>query len=168
MRVARRTSLSATPEQREALRELARSRARDEADRARGILLSLERRTGGEIGDVLGVKANTVRVWRMAFRREGVEALRTRPRPGPRAWKSPVALAVVEDLLGGTIVNRTIWTLPRLQRAIRERTGVSISKSRLSVVMRKKGASGVGDPGTPCAGARTRKRSSGPALGSNS
>lgn len=167
MKVARRTSLSATPEQREALRELARSRVRAEADRARGVVLSLERRTGGEIGGVLGVKANTVRVWRMAFRGGGVEALRTRPRPGPRAWKSAVALEVVEDLLGGSIVNRTVWTLPRLQRAIQERTGVSISKSRLSVVMRKKGASGVGGPGTRCAGARTRKRSSGPALGSN-
>ncbi len=168
MKVARRTDLSATPEQRRALRELARSPARGEADRARGILLSLERRASGEIGDVLGVKANTVRVWRMAFRSGGVEALRARPRPGRSAWKSPVALEVVEDVLGGSIVNRTIWTLPRLQRVIRERTGISISKSRLSVVMRKKGAFGVGGHGTRCADARTRKRSTGRALGSSS
>ncbi len=166
--MARRTRLSATPEQRGALRELARSAERGEADRGRGILLSLERRSGGEIGAVLGVKANTVRVWRMAFRRGAVAALRTRPRRGRRAWKSPAALAVVEDILGGSVVNRTVWTLPRLQRAIRERTGVSISKSRLSVVMRKKGASGAGGPGTPCAGARTRKRSTARACGSSS
>ncbi len=153
-----RTSISATAEQRESLAGLARSADRREADRARAILWSLERRPGEEIGCALGVKANTVRKWRVGFRKGGVAALRSRPHPGRASWKSPAALRVVEEVLAEPVVNGANWTLPRLQRVIEERTGVCISKSRLSVVLRKKGASGAGARGTPCVAARTPRR----------
>jgi len=58
------------------------------------------------------------------------------------------ALLVVAEVLSGPGADRPNWTLPRLQGEIERRTGVSISKSRLSVVMRKKGGSGGGGPGT--------------------
>ncbi len=157
-----RTSISATAEQREALAGLARSAHRAEADRARAILWSLERRTGEEIGGLVGVKANTVRKWRVRFRNHGVDGLRARPHPGRAPWKSPAALRVAEEVLAEPVVNGPNWTLPRLRRVIAERTGVEISKSRLSVVLRKKGASSADARATRCAAARTRKRSSAP------
>lgn len=157
-----RTSLSATAEERDGLLALARSADRREADRARAILWSLERQTGEEIGRALGVKANTVRKWRVGFRTRGVAGLRSKPHPGRAPWKSPAALRVVEEVLAAPVVNGANWTLPRLKRVIEERTGVCISKSRLSVVMRKKGASGGGARGTRCAVARTARRSRAP------
>ena len=84
--------------------------------------------------------------------------MRSRPHPGRAPWKSPAALRVVEEVLAEPVVNGANWTLPRLQRVIEERTGVCISKSRLSVVLRKKGASGAGARGTACAAARTPRR----------
>lgn len=153
-----RTSLSATAEQAEALRGLAGSADRREADRARAILWSTERRTGEEIGRALGVKANTVRKWRGRFRRAGVDGLRSRRHPGRAPWKSPAALRVVEEVLAEPVVNGMNWTLPRLQRVIEERTGVRISKSRLSVVLREKGVSGAGARGTACGTAKTPRR----------
>ena len=157
-----RTSLSATAEQREALAGLARSAHRAEADRARAILWSLERRTGEEIGGRVGVTANTVRKWRVGFRDHGVDGLRARPHPGRAPWKSPAALRVANEVLAEPVVNGANWTLPRLRRVIAERTGVEISKSRLSVVLRKKGASSAAARATRCAAARTRQRSSAP------
>src|SRR5216683_7525184 len=59
-----------------------------------------------------------------------------RRRPGARA-----ALTVVEEVLAPGVSDRPNWTLPRLADAIEKRTGQRISKSRLSVVLRKKGAS---------------------------
>ena len=148
-----RTRLTVTDEQRAALDELARSPDRAEADRARAIVWSVEGRTGGVIGGLLGVEADTVRQWRRRFRAGGDErrrrsSLRTRPKPGKAAWKSPAALAVVKELLAGPVANRPNWTLPRLQRAVRERTGIDISASRLSVVMREKGALSAAGRGT--------------------
>ncbi|MBK8175711.1 MAG: hypothetical protein IPK66_10745 [Rhodospirillales bacterium] len=60
--------------------------------------------------------------------------------------KARAALAVVSAVLTDEVADRRNWTLPRLQNEIERRTGERISKSRLSVVMRKKGAGG--DPGT--------------------
>ena len=143
-----RTRLTVTDEQRATLDELARSPDRAAADRARAILWSVEGRTGGVIGELLGVEADTVRQWRRRFRAGGVAALRTRPKPGKKAWKSPAALAVVKELLAGPVANRPNWTLPRLRRAVRERTGIDISASRLSVVMRQRGALSAAGRGT--------------------
>jgi transposase len=143
-----RTRLTVTDEQRAALDELARSSDRAEADRARAIVWSVEGRTGGVIGGLLGVEADTVRQWRRRFRAGGVAALRTRPKPGKKAWKSPAALAVVQELLTDPVANRPNWTLPRLQHEVHERTGLRISTSRLSVVMRQRGALSAAGRGT--------------------
>ena len=140
----------ATSEQREELCGLARSSDREEADRARAILLSLEGWTG-ERGPrlVLGpgiaaafcAQPDSVRHWRWIFGREGVAGLRARKAPGPEPVKARAALSVIEEVLAPDVSDRPNWTLPRLQDEIEKRTGQRISKSRLSVVMRKKGAS---------------------------
>ncbi len=160
-----RTRLSATEEQRAALDRLARSADRAEADRARAILWSSEGRTGAVIGGLLGVQADTVRQGRRRFRAGGVAAWRTRPKPGKVPWKSRAALAVIEQLLAVPLAARPNWTLPRLQRAVRERAGISISVSRLSVVLREKGVSAGVDHGTPSRAGRTPRRWTGPGCG---
>jgi transposase len=158
-----RTRLTATDEQRAALDELARSPDRAEADRARAILWSSEGRSGGVLGALLGVQADTVRQWRRRFRAGGVAALRSRPKPGQVAWKSPAALAVGQELLAGPIADRPNWTLPRLQREVRERAGIAISASWLSSIMRQKGSLSAAGRGTASRTARTGRRSSVPA-----
>lgn len=135
-----RPRVTATAEQRAELEVLARSSDREEADRARGVLLSLEGWSSFRISEAFGVKPDSVRHWRWTFGREGVSGLRARKAPGPEPVKARAALAVAEAVLTQEVCDRPSWTLPRLQAEIATRTGVEISKSRLSVVLRKKGA----------------------------
>ena len=130
----------ATVEQRRQLQALAGSKERGEADRARAILLTLEGWTSAEIGEAFAVREDTVRLWRSEYVKSGVEALKRRIAPGPEPIKALAALRVAEDVLSEPVADRVNWTLPRLAQEIERREGVSISRSRLSVVLRKKGA----------------------------
>lgn len=143
-----RPCVEATPEERNELRALARSSDREEADRARALLLSLAGWSSFRIAEAFAAKPDSVRHWRWIFGRKGVAGLRARKAPGPEPVKARAALAVVETLLSEDVSERARWTLPRLQKAIAAQTGVWISRSRLSVVMRKKGAFAGGDRGT--------------------
>jgi transposase len=113
------------------LRVLARSSDREEADRARAILLPLEGWTSERIAAAFGVCPDSVRHWRWIFGRKGGAGLRARKAAGPAAAKEQAALSVIEQVLA-----------PEIER----RSGERISKSRLSVVL-KKGASPGGGPG---------------------
>ena len=115
----------------------------------------------------LGVRAEQVRRWRAAFRRGGVEALRSRPRPGRTPRKREAALAVAGELLGGPAADRPPWTLARLAREVAARTGETISPGHLSVVLRKGATAGAGR-GTPSRGGRTRTASITPGCASGS
>jgi transposase len=96
----------------------------------------------------LGVREDTVRLWRSEFMDSGVEALETRPLPGPTPVKTQAALRVAEPLLSAPVTNRVNWTLARLADEIAAREGVTISRSQLSKALRKKGAFAIGDPAT--------------------
>ena len=146
--MAGRPRVVATVEQREQLSALAGSSDREEADRARAILLSLQGWSSVRIGEAFSVEPDSVRHWRWTFGREGVPGLRARKAAGPEPVKARAALSVVSDILADDVADRPNWTLPRLQDEIEARTGERISKSRLSVVMRKKGASAGGGHGT--------------------
>lgn len=139
--------ISASAEQREELQALARSSDREEADRARAILLSLEGWTSERIAAAFCVRTDSVRHWRWIFGRKGVAGVRARKAPGPAAAKEQAALSVIEQVLAPEIAERPNWTLRRLQDEIERRTGERLSKSRLSVVL-KKGALSGDDPGT--------------------
>ncbi len=140
-----RSPVVASSEQRRELEELSRSRDRGEADRARAILLTLAGWTSPRIAEAFGVREDTVRLWRSAFMAGGVVALRTSVAPGPVPVKAACALAVAEEVLSGPVADRPNWTLPRLADEIEKRSGVRISRSRLSVVLRQRGLSaGVG------------------------
>ena len=131
-----------------ALRVLAASRDRGEADRARAILLTLMGWTSPEIAEAFGVRQDTAGLWRSDFARHGVDALKASIAPGPAPVKSKTALRIVSPLLEEPVADRPNWTIPRLRAAIETRTGTSISRSQLSKVLRKKSSAG-GDPGTP-------------------
>jgi transposase len=118
---------------------LAASHDRGEADRARAILLTLDGWTSARIGAAFGVREDVVRDWRSTFMREGAEALASRLATGRPPIKAQAALSVTDDILSAPVADRPNWTLPRLSAEIERRTGVVISKSRLSVVLRKKG-----------------------------
>ena len=146
--MAGRSPVSANDEQKRALVDLGRSRDRAEADRARAILLTLSGWTSPDIAAAFGVRQDTVRLWRGAFMQGGVEALRTRSPPGPAPAKAERALAVAEELLAAPVADRPNWTLPRLADEIEKRSGLRISCSRLSVVLRQRGLSAGGGPAT--------------------
>ena len=147
--MAGRSPIAADEEQRQRLMALSHSRDRGEADRARAILLTLSGWTSCWIAEAFGVREDTVRFWRSAFMRGGVEALKTSVAPGPKPVKAERALAVAEEVLSGPVADRPNWTLPRLADEIEKRSGVRISHSRLSVVLRQKGISAGAVRATP-------------------
>ena len=71
-----RPQVVADAEQVLALQALARSNRRDEADRARAVLLSIDGWTSERLSVVFEVGADSVRRWRVWFNRGGRGALR--------------------------------------------------------------------------------------------
>jgi transposase len=142
--MAGKSPVTASDEQKRALRALAGSRDRAEADRARAVLLTLSGWTSPRIAEAFGVREDTVRLWRSDFARGGLEALKTSPAPGPAPVKAEAALRVAAPLLEAPVADRPNWTLARLMAEIKAREGVTISKSRLSKVLRKKSSAGAG------------------------
>ena len=148
-----KSKLTADGGERAALRALSKSEQREEADRARAILLTLEGRRAEEIAAALGVHTSTVRNWRGYFAHSGVAGLRRRQRPGQQAKIGPHAGAILEEDTrhdGG-------WTLPRLCAEIARRGGPAISPRWLSHQLRQRGLSSVAHA-TPSRGARTKRR----------
>src|SRR6185437_14188398 len=92
-----------TVEQLEGLRALAQSARRDEADRARAVVLSINGWTSGEIARAFGVTADSVRRWRGWFAEAGVDGLRASARPGREPLKSTAAARVVAPLLDAPV-----------------------------------------------------------------
>jgi transposase len=131
-------------EQLVALQELARSERRDEADRARAIVLSVNGWTSGQIARAFGVTPDSVRRWRSWFASDGIAGLRAGERAGREAVKSEAAASVAAALLSAPVADRLNWTLPRLQAEIAQQTSVSISKSQLSKALKKTATDGAG------------------------
>jgi transposase len=125
-----------------ALRVLANSRDRGEADRARAVRLTLAGWTSARIAEAFGVREDTVRLWRSDFMRGGIAALKASVASGPAPVKSEVALRVAMPLLEEPVADRHNWTIPRLRAEIEAREGVCISRSQLSKALRKKSSVG--------------------------
>ena len=140
--MAGKSPVVASAEQKAALRALAGSRDRGQADRARAVLLSLSGWTSPRMAEAFGVRQDTVRLWRSDFARSGVAALKTSPALGPAPVKAQAALTAVLPLLEQPVADRPNWTLARRIGEIEAREGVTISKSRLSKVLRQKSSAG--------------------------
>ncbi len=122
---------------------------RAQADRARAILLTLSGWTSERISEAFGVREDTVRLWRSDFMAGGIDALTASVASGPAPVKAQAALKVAGPLLSQPVADRPNWTLARLAEEIKRQEGVSISRSQLSKVLRKKGGSASGGRGTP-------------------
>ncbi len=147
--MAGKSPVVASHEQRRELVALSQSRDRGEADRARALLLTLAGWTSPRIAEAFGVREDTVRLWRSDFIKGGVAALRRSVAPGPAPIKAERALEVAQELLSAPVADRLNWTLARLADEIQRRSGVRISCSRLSVVLRQKGSCAGGGRATP-------------------
>lgn len=145
--MAGKSRVTASEEQDAALRMLAQSRDRGEADRARALLLTLSGWTSPRIAEAFGVREDTVRLWRSDFAHGGIEALKATVAPGPAPVKTAAALRVVTPLLEAPVADRPNWTIARLMVEIEAREGVKIGRSQLSKALRKKTSAG-GAPGT--------------------
>jgi len=143
-----KSPVTATDDQWAALKLLAASADRAEADRARALLLTLGGWTSARIAEAFGVREDTVRLWRSQFMSGGVDSLRASIAPGPVPLKAAAALRVAEPLLSAPVADRRNWTLARLAEEIATREGVTISRSQLSKVLRKKGGSASADRDT--------------------
>jgi len=137
--MAGKSPVMATGDQRAALKTMAGDADRAEADRARAILLTLGGWTSKRIAEAFGVREDTVRLWRSDFMRGGVGALKASVAQGPAPVKAAAALKIAAPLLSAPVADRTNWTLARLAEEITSREGVTISRSQLSKVLRKKG-----------------------------
>ena len=146
--MAGKSPVIATDEQKTALRAFAGGVDRAEADRARAVLLTLDGWTSGRIAQAFGVREDTVRFWRSAFMRGGIDALKASVAPGPAPLKAEAALRIAGPLLLQPVADRTNWTLARLADEIAAREGLKISRSQLSKVLRQKGDSVSGGRGT--------------------
>ena len=146
--MAGKSPVTATDGQKAALKALGHCADLAEADRARVLLVTLDGWTSARIAQAFGVREDTVRLWRSDFARSGVDALRARIAPGPVPLKAQAALRVAAPLLSAPVEDRRNWTLSRLADEIARREGLSISRSQLSKVLRKKGGSASGGHGT--------------------
>jgi transposase len=120
---------SASDEQCAALRALAGSRDRGEADRARAILLTLSGWTSPRIAEAFSVREDTVRLWRSDFVRGGTDALKASVAPGPPPVKSETALRVVTPLLEEPVANRPNWTIARRRAEIEAKACASAARN---------------------------------------
>jgi transposase len=153
-----KSKLTADAAEQAALRALSKSEQRDEADRARAILLTLQGRRAEEIAGVLGVHVSTVRNWRGYFAHGGVTGLRRRQRPGQQAKIGPHAGAIAAAILNEDTRHDGGWTLGHLCAEIARRGGPAISPRWLSHQLRQRGLPG-GARATPSKGARTQQQS---------
>jgi transposase len=152
-----KSKLTADAAERAALRNLSKSEHRDEADRARAILLTLEGQRAEEIAAALGVHVSTVHNWRGYFAHSGVAGLRRRPRPGQQAKIGPHAGAIAAAILNDDVRHDGGWTLGRLCAEITRRGGPAISPRWLSHQLRQRGLPSAARA-TPSQAARTKRR----------
>jgi hypothetical protein len=110
--------VSATDDQRAAPTALAGSRDRDEADRARAVLLTLAVWTSPRIAEAFGVREDLVRLWRSDLMRDCAGALKASVARGPAQVKSEAALRVATPLLEAPVVDRRNWTIVRLRAGL--------------------------------------------------
>ena len=142
--MAGKSPVTASDEQKRALKALAGSKDRREADRARAILLTLKGWTSPEIAEVFCVREDMVRFWRGDFSRDGIEGIKASVYAGARPLKTEAALRVCTPLLEAPVANRANWTIPRLIAEIKRVERVDIGPSQLSKALRKKTSAGGG------------------------
>ena len=121
-------------QQQQQLHSLARSQKRSHADRARAILMTYQGQTAEQIAEVLMVREQSVRRWRIRFANQGAEGLKDKPRSGRPPLKREAALSVLPEKLDS--INQSL-TCPRLVADIQKQTGVNLTANYLSKILKK-------------------------------
>ena len=101
------------------------------------------------IADAFGVREDTVRLWRSAFAGGGVDTLRATRRARSRADQGPGRASGRRGTSVGARRQPAQLDAAAFGQEIDSRSGLTISRSRLSVVLRQKG-------GFACGGRVTR------------
>ena len=94
-------TLSCSAEQRTELMNLARSRSAEArlVERAKMVLACLDGKRNAEVARELGVRPNTVGLWRTRFVAKGMAGLRDQPRPGKKPkYGAEVRLRLLQQL----------------------------------------------------------------------
>src|SRR5918998_3753222 len=96
-----------------------------------------------DIAVALDVTEGAVSRWLAAARREGTEALLSRPAPGPTPKLTPAQQRLIPDFLGhGTEAygfRGELWSCARVVKVIQEELGVAYSKSQVSRLLKALG-----------------------------
>ena len=94
-------ALSCSAEQRTELINLARSRSKEArlVERAQIVLACLDGKRNAEVSRALGIRPNTVGLWRKRFAAQGIAGLRDQPRPGKKPkYGAEVRLRLLRQL----------------------------------------------------------------------
>lgn len=130
-----------TPEEKDAVTELARSRTAPArlVDRARIVLAAAEGQPAGRIAAGLGRSRPTVYAWIRRFNAEGMPGLHERHRSGrPHTYSAEqraevVAAALTDPQTLGLPFG--CWTLDRLQAYLNEHKKIPIKRSRIDEIL---------------------------------
>jgi transposase len=128
--------LQCSAEQRSELMALARSRTAEArlVERARIVLACLDGKRNDEVSRSLGVRPNTVGLWRKRFAADGVVGLQDRPRPGKKAtYGAELRLRVLRRLEQAPPKGLSSWDGGSLAAAL------GVSDDAVWRVMRKEG-----------------------------
>ena len=98
-----------------------------------------------EVARRLGVRRQSAHDWQKRWREGGVEALRSAGAAGPKrrlseAQQRELAAAIVEGPVAHGYTT-AVWTLPRIAKLIRQRTGQRYHPAHVSKVLRTLGFS---------------------------
>jgi len=105
--------------------------------------LLLEGRTVGEVAQIVGASESSVRRWRLAVRKGGLDALKAKPHRGPQPRLNETQKQrLVKILLAGPCKSgyRTdLWTCPRVAEVIAKHFGVKYHPAHVWKILRSLG-----------------------------
>jgi transposase len=96
-----------------------------------------------QVAEACGVSLSAVKLWKRAWREQGVAGLASKPHPGPPPLLSPRHLQRLEKLLRGGAQKAgfasDLWTCPRVAKLIADRFGVQFHPAHVWKILRKLG-----------------------------
>jgi transposase len=105
--------------------------------------LLLEGRKIGEVAQIVAASESSVRRWRRAVQKGGLEALKAKPHPGPKPrLNEKQKQRLVKTLLAGPCkagYRTDLWTCPRVAEVIAKKFGVKYHPAHVWKILRSLG-----------------------------
>lgn len=96
-----------------------------------------------QVAEACGVSLSAVKLWKRAWREQGMAGLASKPHPGASPLLSPQHLQRLEKLLRGGAHKAgfasDLWTCPRVAKLIADRFGVQYHPAHVWKILRKLG-----------------------------